>query len=67
LGVETHLLESWDGTTPAAMEVSFLHRLREERKFDSAPELKAQILKDVQRTEHYFARLERFGVGKGKP
>ena len=31
-------------------------RLREERKFESAAELKEQILRDVGRTEAYFRR-----------
>ena len=60
LGVETHLLEKWDGPAPTTLEVSFLYRLRDERKFDSPEQLKAQILKDVRRAETYFRRLERF-------
>ncbi|MBI3896234.1 MAG: bifunctional riboflavin kinase/FAD synthetase [Acidobacteria bacterium] len=62
LGVETHLLEPWDDEPPNSLEVSFLYRLRDERKFDSAGELKAQIQKDIRRTESYFRRLERFRV-----
>jgi riboflavin kinase / FMN adenylyltransferase len=60
LGVETHLLEPREGPSPAEMEVSFLYRLREERKFSSPQELKAQIMKDIRRAEGYFRRLERF-------
>ena len=56
LGVETHLLEKWDGPTPDFLEVSFLYRLRDERKFDSAEQLKAQIVKDICRAEAYFRR-----------
>ena len=62
LGVETHLLEPWDGTPPTHMEVSFLYRLRDERKFDSAQQLKSQILEDVRQAERYLWRLERFRV-----
>jgi riboflavin kinase/FMN adenylyltransferase len=62
LGVETHLLDPWDKPRTDFLEVSFLHRLREERKFDSAEQLKAQILRDVRRAEAYFRRLDRFGV-----
>ncbi|MGH9783928.1 MAG: bifunctional riboflavin kinase/FAD synthetase [Terriglobia bacterium] len=58
LGVETHLLEPWDGPAPATLEVSFLYRLRDECKFDSPEQLKAQILKDIWRAESYFRRLE---------
>jgi len=63
LGVETHLLEPWAGPPPETLEVRFLYRLRDERKFDSPEQLKAQILRDVQRAETYFRRLERFRVG----
>jgi len=66
LGVETHLLEPLNGPAPAEMEVRFLCRLRDERKFDSPQELKSQIMKDVRRAESYFRRLERFGVDKGR-
>jgi len=56
LGVETHLLEPWKGEPPNSLEVSFLYRLRDERKFESAEELKQQIMKDIRRTESYFRR-----------
>ncbi|MBI3933383.1 MAG: bifunctional riboflavin kinase/FMN adenylyltransferase [Acidobacteria bacterium] len=62
LGVETHLLDDWQGAPPTTLEVSFLYRLRDERKFASPEELKEQILKDIRRAENYFRRLERFGV-----
>jgi riboflavin kinase/FMN adenylyltransferase len=69
LGVETHLLEphlleKWHGpkrhidvVSPSTLEVSFLYRLRDERKFDSPEQLKAQILRDICRAEAYFRRL----------
>lgn len=61
LGVETHLLEphlleKWHGPAPSTLEVSFLYRLRDERKFESPEQLKAQILKDICRAEAYFRR-----------
>ena len=62
LGVETHLLEPWEGPSPTEMEVSFFYRLRDERKFDFAKELKSQIMKDIRRAESYFRRLERWQV-----
>jgi riboflavin kinase/FMN adenylyltransferase len=62
LGIETHLLESWHDSSPTEIEVSFLYRLRDERTFSSPPELRAQIMRDVGRTEKYFRRLERFRV-----
>jgi riboflavin kinase/FMN adenylyltransferase len=58
--VETHLL---DGPPPVALdestpiELCFLARLREERRFPSPEELRAQILRDVKRAQSYFRRL----------
>ena len=60
LGVETHLLEPYSGPPPARIEVQFRYRLRDERKFDSAELLKAQILRDIRRSEAYFRRLDHF-------
>lgn len=57
--VESHLL---DGPPPVELteetpvEVSFLMRLREERRFPSAEALRAQIGKDVARARRYFRR-----------
>lgn len=59
LGVETHLLEPWPGAPPARIEVRFLLRLRDERKFDSAEQLKSQIINDIKRADLYFRRLSR--------
>ena len=60
LGVETHLLESWPGPPPESMEVSFLYRLRSERKFDTPDQLKAQIIQDIRRATNYFRRMEKY-------
>ena len=62
LGVETHLLEPWSGAEPALLDVSFLYWLRRERKFDSAEQLKEQILSDVRRAQTYFRRLRSAGI-----
>jgi riboflavin kinase/FMN adenylyltransferase len=54
--VETFVL-NWAGDLYGdVVRVRFLHRLRDERKFDSIEELKAQIEKDVKRAESYFQR-----------
>ncbi len=53
--VETHLLAPLEGDGPAEIEVRFLRRLREERRFESAALLREQILLDVGRTRRYFA------------
>src|ERR1051325_4099209 len=54
--VETHVL-NWAGDLYGdVVRVRFLHRLREEKKFGSVEELKAQIRRDVSRAERYFAQ-----------
>lgn len=62
LGVETHLLEPPAGPPPEVLDISFFYRLRDERKFASPAELKAQIERDVRRAISYFRRLERAGI-----
>jgi riboflavin kinase/FMN adenylyltransferase len=57
LSIETFLLEPLEGATPAHIRVEFLRRLRGEKKFPSAEELKAQILRDVRRAQAYFRRV----------
>jgi riboflavin kinase/FMN adenylyltransferase len=57
LTVETFLLSSFDGLTPARISIEFLRRVREERKFEDADALKQQILRDVSRTQTFFRRL----------
>ncbi|MGH9720572.1 MAG: bifunctional riboflavin kinase/FAD synthetase [Bryobacteraceae bacterium] len=59
LSIETFLLDGLAGDRPERIRVEFLKRLREERKFESAAELKAQILRDVSRAQAYFRRRER--------
>lgn len=54
LTIETFLLSALEGTTPDRIRVSFLWRLRDERKFDSPEALKAQIFRDVARAKAYF-------------
>jgi riboflavin kinase / FMN adenylyltransferase len=54
--VETFVMD-WDGDLYGdVVRVRFLHRLREERKFGSIEELKAQIQRDVNRAQSYFER-----------
>ena len=56
--VETHILnfEPVDLTGETPIELEFLLRLRDEKKFDSIEELKAEIMKDVACAERYFRR-----------
>jgi len=54
--VETFVMD-WAGDLYGdVVRVRFLHRLRDERKFNSIEELTAQIQKDVRRAQSYFAR-----------
>lgn len=63
LTIETYLLEPLEPPTPRSLRIEFLHRLRAEKKFADAPELKEQILRDVQRARSFHRRLLRW-VGK---
>ncbi|MEZ5399319.1 MAG: bifunctional riboflavin kinase/FAD synthetase [Bryobacteraceae bacterium] len=56
LSIESFLLAGFDGIAPARIRVTFQYRLRDERKFESASELKAQILRDAARAAKYHAR-----------
>jgi riboflavin kinase/FMN adenylyltransferase len=57
--IESHLLDgppSVEVTETTPIEVCFLMRLREERRFPSPEALKLQILRDVVRAREYFRR-----------
>jgi riboflavin kinase/FMN adenylyltransferase len=54
LSIETFLLEPLDGPAPTRIEVEFLHFVRDERRFENADALKAQILRDVRRAGAFF-------------
>lgn len=58
--IESHLIEPPPLETPGRISVSFLHRLRDEKKFASPAELKAQIARDVRAAKTFFRRLNRF-------
>jgi riboflavin kinase/FMN adenylyltransferase len=55
--VETHLLdfEPIDLTEENPLEMTFLHRLRAEQRFDTPELLRAQIMRDVAKAQRYFA------------
>ncbi|HEV3276895.1 MAG TPA: bifunctional riboflavin kinase/FAD synthetase [Terriglobia bacterium] len=62
LTVESFLLDYRGGPIEAVeMEIEFLHRLRDERKFPDAATLKAQIIRDAQRSLDFFRRLRALG------
>jgi riboflavin kinase/FMN adenylyltransferase len=64
--IETYLLSSLDGEPPEEISVEFLRWVREERKFENAEALKAQILRDVSRAQAYFRRLEEATAPSGR-
>ena len=52
--VETHVM-NWSGDLYGdVLRVRFLYRLRDEKKFGSLDELKAQIARDVERAQRFF-------------
>ncbi len=59
LTVESHLLDFAEELREGKLEVRFFRRLRQEQKFTSAAELRAQVLCDIARTRRFFLRLER--------
>lgn len=59
--VESHLLDgppSVEITEQTPIEVCFLMRLRDERRFPSPDALRAQIMRDVGRAREYFRRTK---------
>ncbi len=57
LTCETFLLDTFDGVTPARIEVQFLKLVRSEKKFESSELLRAQIMKDVRIANRLHSRL----------
>jgi riboflavin kinase / FMN adenylyltransferase len=55
--IETYLLAALDGAAPEEISVELLRWVRDERKFENAETLKAQILRDVNRAQTYFRRV----------
>ena len=57
--VETHLLDYSGNFAPKWIEIRFWKRLRDEKKFSGADELREQIGKDIATANTFFARLRR--------
>jgi riboflavin kinase/FMN adenylyltransferase len=55
--IETHLLDFDRDLYGDALRVRFLHRIRDERKFNGIDELVAQIARDTERARNYFDRV----------
>jgi riboflavin kinase/FMN adenylyltransferase len=54
--LEVHLLDREIELYGQHIEVTFRHKLREERKFDSVEELKRNIARDIDNTRAWFGR-----------
>ncbi|MBL8237096.1 MAG: bifunctional riboflavin kinase/FAD synthetase [Bryobacterales bacterium] len=63
LTIETFVIDPFPVPPPAAIEVQLLHRVRDERKFDSPEALRTQILRDVERARAYHRRANRWQAG----
>lgn len=59
LSIETFLLGPLFEDTPARIVVEFLHRVRDERKFESPEALKAQIMRDVKQANSFFRHIRK--------
>jgi riboflavin kinase/FMN adenylyltransferase len=57
--LEVHLLDFEGDIYDQVVEVIFVHKLRDEKKFDSIDVLKQQILEDVATVKHFF--LDKIG------
>jgi riboflavin kinase/FMN adenylyltransferase len=53
--LEVHLFDFSAEIYGRYVHVDFLHRIREERRFESFDALKAQILRDAEQARHFFA------------
>lgn len=57
--IEAHLLDYAGDLYGQTVDVSFIERLRPEKRFSGVEELKAQISRDVEEARHLLARAER--------
>jgi riboflavin kinase/FMN adenylyltransferase len=59
LTIETFVLEQLSNESPSGARLEFLYRVRDEKKFESPEELRAQIGVDVRRAQKFFHLLHR--------
>lgn len=62
--IETFLLGELAGPTPNAIELGFLRKIRDERRFPSAQSLREQIAADIAVAERYFRRLHALSANR---
>jgi len=53
--VETHIIDkSFDEDTPKIIEIEFIKKIRDNKKYDNYDDLKKQILDDIEKTKNWF-------------
>jgi len=62
LTVETHLLDYAGEVAAKRIELRFWKRLRVEKKFSTAEELRTQIGRDIAAANRFFGLLRKFRV-----
>jgi len=65
LTIETHLLNFEGEVQEREMEIEYLHRLRDEIKFQNPAMLRLQIQEDIRRSLKFFRLLEYFRQSEG--
>ena len=53
--LEAHILDFKDNLYDKDVKISFIKKIRDERKFDSLPDLKSQLVKDEKVTREFFS------------
>ncbi len=66
LTIETHLLNFEGDVQETQMEIEYLHRLRDEIKFQNPAMLRLQIQEDVRRSLKFFRLLDYFRQPEGR-
>ena len=61
LTVETHLIDTSLERSPDTLALAFLHRLRDEERFESLQQLRDQIARDCRRARRFFRLFRRLG------
>jgi riboflavin kinase/FMN adenylyltransferase len=56
--VETHLFDFRENLSGGNMQIRFLMRLRDEKKFDGPAELREQVLKDIESAKEFHRMLQ---------
>jgi riboflavin kinase / FMN adenylyltransferase len=52
--IESHLFDFSENLTSGSLEVRFWSRIRDEQKFSGPPELREQVLRDIEHAKQYF-------------